>query len=39
MSCLGLVNPTIDISLSRANQSQAKFKGAMGGNLTLVVCP
>ena len=30
---LGLVNRPKDISLSSANQSQAKFKGAVGGNL------
>ena len=30
---LGLVNLPNDISLSRANQSQAKFKKAVGGNL------
>ena len=30
---LGLVNRPNDISLSRANQSQAKFKSAVGGNL------
>ena len=29
----GLVNRPNDISLSRANQSQAKFKSAVGGNL------
>ena len=30
---LGLVNRPSDISLSRANQSQAKFKSGVGGNL------
>ena len=30
---LGLVNRPNDISLSKANQSQAKFKSAVGGNL------
>ena len=30
---LGLVNRPNDISLSRANQSQAKFKSVAGGNL------
>ena len=30
---LGLVNRPNDIYLSRANQSQAKFKSAVGGNL------
>ena len=30
---LGLVNCPSDISLSRANQSQAKFKSAMGSKL------
>ena len=30
---LGLVNHPNDISLLRANQSQAKFKIAVGGNL------
>ena len=30
---MGLVNRPNDISLSRANPSQAKFKGAVGGNL------
>ena len=30
---LGLVNRPNDISLSRANQSQAKFKSAVGRNL------
>ena len=30
---LGLVNRPNDISLSNANQSQAKFKSAVGGNL------
>ena len=30
---LGLVNRPNDISLSRTNQSQAKFKSAVGGNL------
>ena len=29
----GLVNRPNDISLSRASQSQAKFKSAVGGNL------
>ena len=29
---LGLVNRPHDISLSRANQSQAKFESAVGGN-------
>ena len=28
-----IVNRSNDISLSRANQSQAKFKSAVGGNL------
>ena len=30
---LGLVNSPNDLSLSIANQSQAKFKSAVGGNL------
>ena len=30
---MGLVNRPNDISLSRVNQSQAKFKSAVGGNL------
>ena len=30
---MGLVNRPKDISLSRATQSQAKFKSAVGGNL------
>ena len=30
---LGLVNRPNNISLSRANQSQAKFKSVVGGNL------
>ena len=30
---LGLVKRPNDISLLRANQSQAKFKSAVGGNL------
>ena len=30
---LGLVNRSNDISLSRTNQSQAKFKSAVAGNL------
>ena len=30
---LGPVNRPNDISLLRANQSQAKFKSAVGGNL------
>ena len=30
---LGLVNRPNDIALSRANQSQAKSKSAVGGNL------
>ena len=30
---LGLVNRPNDISLSRANQSQAEFKSAVGENL------
>ena len=33
MSHLELVNRSNDISLSRADQSQAKFKSAVGGNL------
>ena len=33
MSHVGLVNCLNDISLSSANQSQAKFKSAVGGNL------
>ena len=41
---LGLVNRPNDISLSRANQSQAKFKSAVGGNLlqswvNLIIAP
>ena len=42
---MGLVNRPNDISLSGANQSQAKFKSTMGGNLlqgwvnlTIVTC-
>ena len=30
---LGLVNRPNNVSLSRANQSQARFKSAVGGNL------